>query len=144
VGYWAWNSGFYPYYVKSKDIFFCPSCSRRSYFIRTSGSAQTSYFYWPDCDGKVEGYTTFTYYKNYMGGPTGYNAPLGPKYSKLDRGKPIMQDSAIVARLNLNHARPDGEPAGVNCLFFEGNVVWYPHEQLSNFSSFRIARPKTY
>jgi prepilin-type N-terminal cleavage/methylation domain-containing protein len=147
VGYWAWNSNFFPNYVKSKDLFFCPSCSNyyrgRAYFIKTWSHGQTGYFYWPDCDGRLEKFT-HSYYRDKMGGPSGYNAPLGPKTSMVDRGKPIMQDATNCGGPNLNHAGPDGEPLGANCLFFEGNVVWYPSEKLFKYGSSRICRPEKY
>lgn len=150
VGAWVWKTGLYPAYASSKEIFFCPGTSNgyrgREYFIKTWGYYQTGYFYWPDCDGRWAGGVQHTYYRSYMGGsaaPVGYHAPLGPAREDDDHGKPIIQDAwSGEGAANSNHAAPGGRPYGLNCLFFEGNVLHYPAEKLSLHSSSRlICRP---
>ncbi|MDD5598336.1 MAG: prepilin-type N-terminal cleavage/methylation domain-containing protein [Victivallaceae bacterium] len=148
VGSWAWSSGFYPQYVNSKDLFFCPACSNgyrgRAYFIKTWGSSETGYFYWPDCDGRLESHS-YTYYRDKMGGPSGYNAPLGTKFGNFDKGKPIMQDqsSSSSTAANSNHV-VNSLPYAANCLFFEGNVKTYPRTDLSKYGGWYICRPHSY
>ncbi len=140
VGAWAWMTGLYPSYAPSKEIFFCPGTSSafkgREHFIKTWGGYQTGYFYWPDCDGRWAGGVAYGYYRSYMGRSAGYVAPLGPVAEDDDHGKPIVQD-AWVGRgaANSNHAAPGGQPYGLNCLFFEGNVIHYPSEKLSLYGS---------
>ena len=112
MGWWergCENTGFYPNYLTSKEVLYCPSNTVLTF------------------DKPDDPNLTYCYYA-YIQRGSGADAVTGPSKTSDPVGL-LLEDAQLIGHFRYqNH-----EHEGANCVFSDGHVEWKPVSQLSTY-----------